>query len=235
MSVDRGREEALETSARVEWQRARRPEEKAARREAILAAAESLLEERGVEGTTLSEIARESGVSKASCYRYFESREAILLEVAVEEVRGWAAEVEERLEPLAGSRDIDGVARAYAVATAARPRFCMLLSALSSVLEHNVSAEAVLRFKRRFNGAALETADGIQRAIPELSDEQMALFMRFLSTAIAGAWPMANPPPVVAGVLRRKEFASVKSELEPSIFDYCRLVLRGLLAEALES
>ncbi len=215
----------------MEWQRARRPEEKAARREAILAAARSLLDDEGVEGTTLSEIGRESGVSKASCYRYFESREAILLEVAVEEVQGWAAEINERLAPLAESHDVDGVARAYAAATVARPRFCMLLSALSSVLERNVSEEAVLQFKRRFNGAAFETVEGVRRAIPDLSAKQMELFMRFLATAIAGAWPSANPSPVVAKVMKRDEFAAVKSELEPSIYDYCRLVLRGLLAE----
>ncbi len=232
MSADRGREDTSEVPARPDWQRARRPEEKAARREAILRAAESLLDDKGVDGTTLSEIARESGVSKASCYRYFESREAILLEVAVEEVREWAADVRERLEPLAGTRDLEGIARAYAAATSSRPRFCMLLSALSSVLEHNVRAESVLDFKRRFNGAAFETVAGVREAIPELSDLQVACFMRFLSTAIAGAWPMANPPPVVANLMQREEFASVRSELEPSLFDYCRLVLRGLLAEA---
>ncbi len=234
MSRDRAQESEPEPPARTEWQRARRPEEKAERREAILSAAISLLDESGVEGTTLSEIARQSGVSKASCYRYFESREAILLELAVEEVRGWAADVEQRLEPLSGSRDVDAVARAFASATAARPRFCMLLSALSSVLEHNVSADAVLHFKRQFNGAAFQTVDGVRRALPELSPGQMQLFMRFLAMAIAGAWPSANPPPVVEEVMRREEFDAVRSEFEPSIFDYCRLVLRGLVAEALD-
>ena len=71
MSADRDQED-LPDSRREEWQRARRPGEKAARREAILSAARSLLDDEGVEGTTLSEIGRESGVSKASCYRNFE-------------------------------------------------------------------------------------------------------------------------------------------------------------------
>ncbi len=84
----------------AEWQRARRPEQKAERRDAIVAGALSLLDEEGVEGTTLSEIARRAGVSKANCYRYFESREAILLAVAIDEARGWAAELANRLGPL---------------------------------------------------------------------------------------------------------------------------------------
>ncbi len=227
MSQDR---EKAGESTRAKWQRARRPEEKAARREAILAAAKSLLDDWGVEGTTLSEIGRVSGVSKASCYRYFESREAILLEVAVEEVEEWASEIEERLEPLAGSGDIDGVAKVFAEATARRPRFCMLSSTLSSVLERNVSAETVMHFKRRFNGAAFETVDDVQRAIPELSDDQMPLFMRFFYAAIAGSWPSADHSPVVEKVMRRKEFSAVRSRFDESIYDYCRFFLRGLVA-----
>ena len=231
MSEDRDRAGAPEPQ-REDWQRARRPEEKAARREAILSAAKALLDEKGLDDTTISEIGRASGVSKASCYRYFESREAILLEVAVEEVRAWAAEIVTELEPLAGSRDLEGVARVYAKATAARPRFCMLSSALSSVLERNVSADGVLQFKRRFNGAAFETVDGVRKAVPELTSQQMELFMRFLYAAIAGSWPGAASSPAIKRVMRRKEFDAVRSDFETSIFDYCRLMLRGLVDEA---
>jgi AcrR family transcriptional regulator len=135
----------------TEWQRARRPEHKAARRDAILAAAISLLDEQGVEGATLTEIARRAGLSKANCYRYYESREAILLSVTLDEARAWTTSIVDRLTSLAGSGDIDGVAQVFASTSAERPRLCMLISCLSSVLERNVSAEAIASFKRAFH------------------------------------------------------------------------------------
>ena len=49
-----------------DWQRARKPEQKEERREAILAAAGRLLDAEGLEGTGLNAIAREAGISKAN-------------------------------------------------------------------------------------------------------------------------------------------------------------------------
>ena len=80
--------------------RARRPEHKRERREAILAGARRLLDAEGVEGATLSAIARAAGLSKANCYRYFESREAILLAVILDEARAWLGTVEAGLAEL---------------------------------------------------------------------------------------------------------------------------------------
>ena len=53
---------------------ARNPEHKLVRKEAILSAARYLVDTEGVEGTTLSDIARQANLSKANCYRYFENR-----------------------------------------------------------------------------------------------------------------------------------------------------------------
>jgi AcrR family transcriptional regulator len=54
------------------------------RRENILAAARKLLAEHGVEGVTMRELARESGVTPKTLYHLFESKEKLLL-TAVEE------------------------------------------------------------------------------------------------------------------------------------------------------
>jgi AcrR family transcriptional regulator len=79
---------------RRKFTRARRPEEKEVRRQQILTAARTLLAERGVSELSLNELARRSRVSKPNVYRYFESREDVLLQLWVDEVR----ELGERLE-----------------------------------------------------------------------------------------------------------------------------------------
>lgn len=211
-----------------EWQRARRPEHKAARRDAILAAAGELLDEEGLDRTTLSAIARRAGLSKANCYRYFESREAILLEIILEEGRGWTTELVDALELLRGTQDIDAVARTYATITARRRRFCMLASSLASVLEHNVSAETVAAFKQRFHPELVGSAGAIRAACSNLTDEQAQTFLHFFGLVVIGTWPNANPAPAVEEVLSRDSFAAMRVDLETTLFEHGRVVLRGL-------
>ena len=190
-----------------------------------------LLDEVGIEGTTLSEIARRAGLSKANCYRYFESREAILLSIAVDEARVWHDALETRLEPLAGSSDVAAVADALARTTAERPRLCTLLSVLSSVLEHNVSVEAIASFKRTFNGLIFDTVDAFHAALPTIATERLEIFLRFTGPFVAGSWPNANPPASVAEVLQREEFASHQVDFERTLAAHARLLLTGLSAE----
>lgn len=54
------------------------------RRESILAAARKLIGERGLDGVTMRDLARESGVTAKTLYHQFESKEK-LLQIAVEE------------------------------------------------------------------------------------------------------------------------------------------------------
>src|ERR1700742_2587116 len=67
-------------AAADDFQRARRPEQKEQRREAILAAAAELARRDGVREVTLSEIARAVGIHKSALLRYFETREQIFLQ-----------------------------------------------------------------------------------------------------------------------------------------------------------
>ncbi len=214
-----------------DWQRARRPEQKAERRRAILEATTALLDEAGVEGATLSEIARRAGLSKANCYRYFESREAILLELTLAESSEWMGDIQTRLGPLAGSGDVDAVAAAFVAATVGRPRVCTLYSAIYSVMERNVSPPAVAEFKRDFHERVFGSTDAIRRALPDLSVEATDQFVLYLGFFIAGAWPSANPAPGVAEILQRQGHPTQSRDFGEILLAHTRVVLRGLLAE----
>ena len=62
-----------------DFQRARKPEERIIRRDALLAAAAELFDEGGPAGAGLNAIAARAGFTKSNVYRYFESREEVLL------------------------------------------------------------------------------------------------------------------------------------------------------------
>ncbi|MCR9097176.1 MAG: TetR family transcriptional regulator [bacterium] len=213
------------------WQRARRPEQKAERRRAILDATVALLDEAGVEGATLSEIARRAGLSKANCYRYFESREAILLELTLAESRAWMDAIEAGLVPLADSGDVAAVTGVFADATVARPRLCTLYGAIYSVMERNVRPDGVAEFKQRFHERVFGSGNAIVRALPDLTAGDAEQFVLFLGFFIAGAWPSATPAPGVPEALARRVPGYRPRDFETMLRAHTRIVLQGLLAE----
>ena len=74
--------------------RARSPEQKEERRRHLLDTARSLLSEMtDVHDLGINELARRAQMTKSNVYRYFESSEAVLMDLLVEEFAGWHAEM----------------------------------------------------------------------------------------------------------------------------------------------
>lgn len=72
------------------FQRARTEEQREIRRRAILDMASAMLDEMPVAAVTLNELSRRVGLAKPNVLRYFESREAVLLELLDRFLRsGW--------------------------------------------------------------------------------------------------------------------------------------------------
>jgi len=212
----------------VGWQRARSPEQKEQRRAEILGAAASLFEREGLEGAGLNAIAREAGLSKANLYRYFESREAIFLQLALADYRDWVGDVERALAPLAGSDDEERVVRAMVAVYASRPRLCALASALASVLEHNVSVDAVVEFKTRLMDVLLRLGNAVQVAMPSLTLDTTRQFLFTAQFLVVGLWPAAHPPPAVAEALQRPELQFACIDFERDLEQALITQLRGL-------
>ncbi|MBX3667141.1 MAG: TetR/AcrR family transcriptional regulator [Rhodocyclaceae bacterium] len=74
-----------------------------ARREAILAAAKTLFEEVGFEQATMSELTARQGGSKATLYRYFNSKEALFQELLQRSAREHSGAMFAMLHPCGGS------------------------------------------------------------------------------------------------------------------------------------
>src|SRR5690242_15796932 len=74
-------------------QRARRSEDKAARREAILAVAAKALGRRQYGSVTMAEIAELCGLAKGTLYLYFDSKEELFLATLEGELTVWFDEL----------------------------------------------------------------------------------------------------------------------------------------------
>jgi len=175
--------------------RARTDEQRAARREQILRTAAGMLVEMPVAKLSLNELSRRTCLAKANVLRYFESREAILLDLLHAEMREWIAELD-GVEPagVTPRERGDRLAEILARSLEGRPVLCDLLSAQPSVLEHNISAELALEHKREASHLMESLSALVGRHLPELgADDATALVETTLLVAVA-AWPCSRPP-----------------------------------------
>jgi len=205
--------------------RARTPEAKAKRRAAILAAARAMLAQGGLEATTLSAIATEAGTTKSNIYRYFESREEILMRVLTEDLRHASEDISQALTK---PRALPEVAAALANGLAANPRLCLLISITASTLEHNISTDTLREIKRDLITSLETTAKALQTTIPTLSGDQAKNAVHFLWTLTIGLWPHSTPGPALAALYNEPEFSRFKQDFRTALVFSTETMLRGL-------
>ncbi|MEZ4363735.1 MAG: TetR family transcriptional regulator [Kofleriaceae bacterium] len=210
------------------FQRAREPEQKEQRRRELLEAAATLLRDGGLEAVSLSAIARAAGVAKSNVYRYFESREEILLEILVEDEQAWVSDLERLLAPLAGRGQIKEVAELVARSIAARPLTCELISVVAAVLEHNLSLATVTQFKARVLEVSIRIRNALHAALPQLPHEHSEALLRYLHALVAGLWPMAHPAPAASEAMEQLELRGLCSEFAVDLAGALSAMMLGL-------
>src|SRR6201996_5282741 len=172
------------------YQRARRPEQKLERRDAILGAARELALRDGVRAVSLADIAARVGIHKSALLRYFETREQIFLELTAQAWRDWAAGLHAALDGAAPGGAAP-VADVFARSFGDRPLLCDLIAHTPLNLERNVSPEAVRRYKLTSLGAVGEAAAITQRVLPELTEAECLEFVAALAALAGALWQIA--------------------------------------------
>ncbi|MDH2425441.1 TetR family transcriptional regulator [Sphaerisporangium sp. TRM90804] len=173
------------------FMRARRPEHKQQRREAILAAARELALRSGVRNVSLGGVAAAVGLAKSNVGRYFGTREEIYLELAAEEWRRWDAAAAERLSTAEGA---DDVVAALVDTVAELPLLCDLLGHTSTSLEHNVSLPAARAFKQTVSGVVTRIGERVAKAHPELTASEGTDLVSVVVMLAGSLYPLVNPP-----------------------------------------
>ena len=217
------------------FQRARRPEQKLQRRDAILGAARELARRDGVRTVSLAGIAAEVGIHKSALLRYFETREQIFLELTAEAWRDWIRALHAGLDTASPGSASPGsaalVADVFAHAFADRPLFCDLLAHTPLNLERNVSPEAVRHYKLTSLGAVDEAAALVARVLPALRMAEAREFVATLASLAGSLWQIANPAPALAELYASDPaLAQACVDLAPRLRRTAEILLAGLEA-----
>ena len=220
------------------FQRARSEEQREVRRRAILDAAAAMLAEMPVAQVTLNELSRRVGLAKSNVLRYFESREAVLLELLDSAWQEWLAWLEAGLPAAVNAGDPpagrgDQLAAALASSLAARPVLCDLLSAQAAVLERNVSTEVALQYKRAALADVTRLGRLIRRCLGELSEHD-AERLAAGTVLVAGAlWAHAQPSPAaLAAYAADPGLAVMRVDFTATVREVAEVLTAGLLARS---
>jgi AcrR family transcriptional regulator len=221
------------TSAEI-FQRARRPEQKLRRQDAILGAARDLARRDGVRDVSLADIAGQVGIHKSALLRYFETREQIFLELTAEAWRDWVqalhGELDSAAEESAERGSAQLVADVFARSFGDRPLLCDLIAHTPLNLERNVSPEAVRRYKLVSLGAVDEAAALVRRALPELTLDEGREFVAAIASLAGAVWQIANPVPALAELYASDPALGLACvDLTPRLRRTAGILLAGLI------
>jgi len=225
-----------------EFQRARRPEQKEERRALLLDAARGLLLERPSTHLefSLNELSGRAGMAKSNVYRYFESREAILIELLRQEWISWFQQLHVDLASDPELRTscalapnlttLDHLVLRFAESLAKRPLLGQLCSILSTVLEHNVEPHTVKTFKLESLHFVRMLAQFLHDKCSFLSPAQYEELFHTGFAALVGLWSFSHPSPAVAEVLAAPELAPFRHDFGRDFARHLSLLARGIVA-----
>ncbi|KIF73395.1 TetR family transcriptional regulator [Streptomyces sp. 150FB] len=219
------------------FQRARSEEQREIRRGRILDVAAAMLDEMPVGAVSLNELSRRVGLAKSNVLRYFESREAILLELLDRAWKQWTADLPAvlaaRVNPrMAAGERCEQFAAALTFSLLERRVLCDLLSAQAGVLEHNISPQVAARYKR----AAVANVDKMVMVtcayLPELGDRARHLIASVIMT-IGAVWTHARPSRAMLDAYDADpELAGLHMDFATALTETVATLTAGTLARA---
>lgn len=215
------------------FQRARRPEQVEARRAAILSTARAMLAEHPVAEISLRELSDSVGLAKSNVLRYFDSREAVFLELLDSEWASWLDELSGVIaapHPSGRFATEEHIASAIASSLAARPLLCELVSSMAAVLEKNISLDYARSFKSRSLANTMRLAALVRAQLPALDEQAGIHFSAATFVIVAGMWPYNTPSATIAQVTAELGHGALQLDFENNLRDGLSNLLVGLVA-----
>lgn len=210
-------------------QRARKQEDKLARREAILAVAAHALGRRQYASVTMAAIAEQCGLAKGTLYLYFDSKEELFLATLEGELAAWfdrlgaAMLAAKRMTPRA-------FAELVAKSLVLHETLADLLPLLHTVLEQNVRLEAALRFKQLLRDRVTMGGELVEAVVEGMRPGDGVRLLLRTHALVVGLRQVSDPPPQLRELLEREELAVLHVDFEPELADTLTALIEGMRA-----
>ena len=171
------------SSAVVINQRARSTEQKALRRHAVLAAAETYFREVGYEAFSMAQLAKRTGVAKGTLYLYFQTREELFLTLYEQSLIRWSQVF---IDDLSDSMTSKAYSQKLFSTASADGTFLPLLIRLEHMIEHNVDIPRLISSKQVFILQVEALAEATSLSL-SLSEAQAIEVVKTMGVLLIGA------------------------------------------------
>ena len=217
------------SAKRVPPQRARKEEDKEARRRQLLDAALALYRATSYDEVKMADVAERAQLAKGTVFLYFPTKEALFLTLLEEQLFAWFARVEELLAQAEGRWTGAQVARTLAESLEAEEPLTRLMARLQTVLEQNVAVEQVRGFKERLLRAVVRSGTLVEQRLAFLRPGEGVRFLLQVNALVVGLRQMADLAPVVREVFEATpHLAPLRVDFTRELTDSLTTLLRGL-------
>lgn len=207
--------------------RARAEADKQQRRAEILRAAADVFASQPYAAVTMAEVARRAGLAKGTVYLYHATKESLFLQLVIDALTRWFAEVEAALRGSVPRLGADELATLLVGTLTKRGELTRLLPLLHPVLEENIDEALALTFKQRLGEQTAVAGELLERRCELLGPGDGVRLLLRLHALVIGLHAMASPSPTVARILARPEMAPLRIDFASELQATVAALLRG--------
>ena len=213
-----------------DYLRARSPEQKAERMNAIMNAAENLFRDLPYHEINMGLIAQELGWSRSNLYKYAATQEEVFLALHTRANKAFIDDVLTSLEAQATQKDDDGYftnekfARAWANAAGKHPEFLRYQDILIAIIESNASVERLVEFKRSYVAMAAPVQKWIERQVGCDAEAAHNLYLQLIYQA-PGLYNHFHCAEKTAEAMRRAGIPLAKGTFEEAYASFVTMCL----------
>jgi AcrR family transcriptional regulator len=207
--------------------RARADADKLQRRAEILRAAATAFAASPYAAVTMADVAQRAGLAKGTVYLYYATKEALFLQLVIEALASWFAEVAAALTCEQGQLGPEALAELLVRTLASHGELTRLLPILHPVLEQNIDETLALSFKRSLREQTAAAGALLEQRFAGLRPGEGVRFLLRLHALVIGLHAMASPSPTVARILELPELAALRIDFAGELQATVAALLRG--------
>lgn len=205
-----------------DYQRARSPEQKAERMDAIMDAAEGLFRELPYHEINMGLIAKELGWSRSNLYKYAATQEEVFLGLHNRANRAFLEDVVSALSD--APMDHAAFAKGWATAAGRHPEFLRYQDILIAIIESNASLERLVEFKRSFAEMSVPVNELLQRQAGCDAEQAHELYLQLLYQA-PGLYNHYHCAERTAEAMRLAGLPPTEGTFEAAYADFAKMCL----------
>jgi len=205
----------------MDFKRARTDAQIEERRKEILIACAELFDKGDVDDVHFKAIGKMTSFARSTIYKYYTTKEEILLDLLLIDVMNWIYDVREFTEKHEELTK-EEFCREFTQSYVKNERLLRLMSILYSVLEKNCSLEKLTEFKKNLMGFMAPLYQSIQKFFPTSNDEAIQTFISTTSSYILGLYPSTH-------ISEKQKKAIEQSGYEYEIMDFEDMCYKGFL------